>query len=443
MSHFNGQKIYDVIVFGAGFAGTLTALEIAKDGYEILLIEAGEEVIDVKSTSYNNGYRLHTGIHYIGDVETAKQCLLNSIAFVREFPEYIFGKVGDPWRRGRYYIMSNSLFDMEAAKAMCHTLKQLYIDEISKDFRNAVFGDPSDFFSFLDKSKYLFVADSIPFVKGKEVCNIQTILGIETAESHVDIAGIKRHLQKKINETSNIRFINNHKVNEVSYQEDEFLYCVGATHVKTRHSTTFLTKSIVNCTWQNIEYLDKQLGLNSKNEKAQVYVRVKKSLLIKLPEGYQGINTCSFVSGPHCALTNLGNGTAVVTHEPSTNLATFPGGNDLSERLNDHIQENQFTISVSSQAILEGASRYIPALSNAKILEVRTGFVKFYKKANETHSIYDINSAIHRRLENGIEVKKLCYISHSGMKFIYTKKNADIIRKILQTHMRKRNIKQK
>jgi hypothetical protein len=59
--------MYDVTIIGAGFSGAYATLELAKDNYKILLVESREKVIGTNSASYNQRYKLHSGVHYFGD----------------------------------------------------------------------------------------------------------------------------------------------------------------------------------------------------------------------------------------------------------------------------------------------------------------------------------------------------------------------------------------
>ena len=154
------KPLYDVIVIGGGFAGAFTALELVKKGYKVLHIDKDSSILGASSSSFNECYKLHTGVHYLGDLDTATQCLLGSIEFAKEFSEFIEGTPGDPWRKGRHYIMSNSLYDH---KEVCDALQKLYEKKVEEDEDNAVFGDPKDFIKYLKKEDYPYVAEKIPY----------------------------------------------------------------------------------------------------------------------------------------------------------------------------------------------------------------------------------------------------------------------------------------
>ena len=60
-----------IVVIGSGISGTLTALELAEN-HQVILIEAAHEVLPNSCTSRNQCFKLHTGMHYFGDIQTAK-----------------------------------------------------------------------------------------------------------------------------------------------------------------------------------------------------------------------------------------------------------------------------------------------------------------------------------------------------------------------------------
>lgn len=223
------MSMYDVIVIGAGLAGTLSALELSKK-YKILLIEADTEIIPKTSSSYNECYKLHTGMHYIGDKKTAQQCLIKSIDFARKFRNFIAGgeNLSSPYRRGRHYIMENSMISVDEAKSIALHLKKIYTKLIQKNSDNMVFGEPNNFIKFLEKKDYHYIADSIPYYnKNGKRSETSVVFGIETAESQIDIDALKTYLQQEINKNTNITFMPSTSVTDLAHNTNEFGYLVS------------------------------------------------------------------------------------------------------------------------------------------------------------------------------------------------------------------------
>ncbi len=91
--------------------------------------------------------------------------------------------------------------------------------------------------------------------------------------------------------------------------------------------------------------------------------------------------------------------------------------------------------------IITGCSIYVPEINTAEALEVRAGYVKMYMEPNEKYSIYEKESPIHRRREDGIFVHPgtaSCFISAAAMKMTYASSNATKIYRFMLQQMENR-----
>ena len=439
--------MYDVIIIGAGLAGVLSALKIPPH-LKVLLIESGSEVLPIASSSYNECYKLHTGVHYVGDEYTAKNCLVKSIEFAREFPDYISGgqDLRSPWRRGRHYFMSNSLVSVDKAREIALHLQSVYAELIIEDERNKIFGEPKDFIQFLTPADYSHIKPEIPFYDSfGNVSGVSVTLGIETAESQIDIYRLKAHLQQRIESSRNITFKSSRTVTHLSHNPRQFGYIVS-TRDAEGNKRNFKSTAVVNCSWQNIEALDRSLGLYVPDENR--VIRIKASILIELPESLKNMNTCIFSSGPYCSMTVLPNGTAILTSERTTNVGYFKAGSselppDMRDLINHQLKlEHRFGHNIAEQIRSECASYLTDELGaqlcHSSILALHVGFVKLIENESKytQESIYQAESVIHARQQDGIEVRDLGYISNSGMKMTYTAGNASVIASTLDEHFK-------
>ena len=439
--------MFDVIIIGAGLAGSLSALKIPSH-FRVLLIESGNEILPITSSSYNECYKLHTGVHYVGDAYTAKNCLIKSIEFARELPDYISGgnELQSPWRRGRHYFMSNSLVPVEKAREIAIHLQTVYSQLVMEDVQNKLFGEPEDFIQFLIPEDYSHIKQEIPFYDSLGNASTTSIaLGIETAESQIDIHRLKSHLQQRIALSPNITFLPSTTVTNLSHNPSQFGYVVT---VKDEQENThhFMSTSIVNCSWQSIETLDRSLGLYVPDEHR--VIRIKASILIELPESLRRMNTCIFSSGPYCSMTVLPNGTAILTSERTTNVGYFKAGdseipNNVRELVNHQLKLDHPHGQAISEQIRNECASYLTdelneQLCHSTILELHIGYVKIIENEAQytQESIYKADSVIHARQQDGIEVRDLGYISNSGMKMTYTVGNAAVVANILDEHIK-------
>ncbi len=435
-----------VLVMGAGLSGVFTALEAAKKNYRVVLIEQGNQIIPYESSSYNECYKLHTGLHYAGNPKTALKCLEDSVAFARLIPvDCLAGSIqlDAPWRRGRHFIMSNSLFPAENIEKVALLLKKRYTELVLEDPKNKVFGAPEEFIKFLSRRDYPYIAENILFTESnRKKRNIQVVLGIETGESQINILKLRAYLNEEIKKNKNIIFIPNTKVINLSHLPDQLGYSV--TVIRQKESETWHVPAIINCTWQNIEYFSKQLGFYTPDENR--VIRVKVCIKVRLPESLKNVNTCIFSIGPFSSLTNLGNGEAVLASESTTNIGYYKAGTRefspaLMKIYGAKLTPEEGVGGFLAEKILRECALYLPDLIQSKVLEIMLGHVKMIHISTPYKglpSLYDANSAIHQRLERGVEVESggLGYIANSGNKMTYTVHNAKEACKRLDHHLR-------
>lgn len=443
---------YDLLIIGAGFSGAFTAQQACKmlnPGSKIALVDA-KGLLNSESSSKNECFKLHTGPHYIGDLETAKKCLRSSVEMAHHFPDYILDSSNPsaPTRRGRHYLMSNS-HPIEMVKERCQQLTEYY-QHLIKEFPKAkkVFGEPDDFIRYLNPSEYDYVAPEISVkndlsTPSNEFQKESVILGIETPESQIDIDQFKsffEHAFKHLEDT--LYQFYGHNVSKISYSQDMFHYIVETQyfdHESNKMETKyFRAKSVVNCSWQNIDIIDSNLNFDQV-EKMPTSIRAKILIDTPVPKKLAKMNTCIFFSGPHASFTMIPASTTMpedqlrVTYEPATNIGHYPSGtphhqvedrnlriicNPLTE---DEKEERETILKNIAKEILAGASRYIPAIDSIeKVNATNLGFVKIFADTGEDNAyLYDVNSPIHQRRESGIQKRALCYIAFSGVKMSY------------------------
>ena len=446
---------YDIVVIGAGFSGAFTTEEACRElgsQAKIALIDS-YGLLSPKSSSQNECFKMHTGLHYISDRTTAETCLRNSVEMADAFYEFILDKDNDhaPSRRGRHYLMSNS-HSVSYAREDCENLRRLYA-ELLEEFPNArkAFGEPKDFITYLSEQDYPYVASDIPFTNEEDVVeSIHISLGIETPECQIDPNRFQeyfntvfaRNQKKKILDLMYGRTVTqiHHAENFVGYVIDtvRFDESIGKFVQETVE-----TKSIINCAWQNIDSIDSTINFHH-NDKRPSTIRAKLLVKAKVPSSLAAMNTCIFSAGPHVSLTRMPSdlksseidptGNLLVTFEPETNLGHFHSGTPLykieDERLRKLIARptspsdliaQQTELANVSQKIMDGAAKYVPALKDATILGHGIGFVKIFADTTSGNRyLYESTSPIHQRREDGIQERSLCYLSFSGMKMTYS-----------------------
>jgi glycine/D-amino acid oxidase-like deaminating enzyme len=76
-----------VAVIGCGMFGAVTAIRLSQAGFAVEVFERNSEPL--RGASHNNLNRLHLGVHYPRDLQTALQCVRGFKRFCEEFPECV------------------------------------------------------------------------------------------------------------------------------------------------------------------------------------------------------------------------------------------------------------------------------------------------------------------------------------------------------------------
>ena len=107
------MAIKKIAIIGAGIFGCSIALELDKEGFEVVLFEREDDIM-LKATK-NNHNRIHYGYHYPRSIETTKQSLDGMISFLSNYSEAVlFGFKN-------YYSIAkhNSLVSVSQFKEFC------------------------------------------------------------------------------------------------------------------------------------------------------------------------------------------------------------------------------------------------------------------------------------------------------------------------------------
>lgn len=76
-----------IAIVGGGVFGATTAIELAKQGHEVALFERDLQIL--KGGTANSQNRLHLGLHYPRDLETAIQSRIGFDKFTQKYPEIV------------------------------------------------------------------------------------------------------------------------------------------------------------------------------------------------------------------------------------------------------------------------------------------------------------------------------------------------------------------
>src|SRR3990167_4490603 len=441
------------VILGGGIAGVSAALELADAGHEIEIIERFSELLS--GSSDDTPCRLGLGFHY-PDHATAIKYLHTTIEILKKYPDYIItgpdkNDLNHPYRRGRYFAVEGSQFDLEEICKLHKVLKEEYKKLVEQDPQNKVLGDPEFFSKSLPVSEY-----------ENSVNTSYIVAAFETAEQTLDWPRLKKHLIDRVNNRPNITVHRNTKVTsfESGVREEKtahFRYQVNLknTQDNDQKHAPILTDHVINATWENIETLNETAGfhmkLNSRTNRTKLLIEIElpphfETTLnpITTPDGNIEWKTVPapahpmfFCFGPYTALTPVGGNKAYLTYEPITNVKDPNGveqktmGLDVSEfsaRLlaGKATEEEKQWFGTS---IIQGAAKFIKNLAGAKVLSVRFGNVRTLGRVD----INDPESDHHKRDKDDIRSLAVGLIQYPSMKLLYFMAGSMIVKQKIVT----------
>lgn len=206
-----------VVVVGAGIFGILSALEIVKKGYQVIILEKQQEIIT--GASLVNQCRVHMGYHYPRDEKTA----IDS-------------------RRAKI------LFDKFFSKAVIKSVDNYYL--IAKE---GSLTSPKNFLNFCKKL-------NLPYKQAwpinSSISKEKIALSLKVPEPIFDAGVIRKILSKKIETTPSVTLLNSANVNAIRHNGDGYdvVYGLG-DNIETIHCA-----AIINATYGNLNYVNKLAG---------------------------------------------------------------------------------------------------------------------------------------------------------------------------------------
>jgi hypothetical protein len=414
----------EVMVIGAGAAGFSAAMELADRGYTVHLFD--EKTLGAGSSGRTPG-RMGHGFHYV-DAVTAKLYLRASIQVQRKYPGNLIGQElswDHPLRHGRYFITKNSDHPKETILATYKEIQEEYQRLILEDPENEVFGPPDQFFRILKSEEYEHqVNPSIVDV------------GIETAEHLFRWSLFAENVKTKIISTyPNIILHENTEIVDITREESSSRFTLHTKNLNHPESKVlFHTDYLVNSTWQNIEYLNDKIGLPMIPQSRTN--RLKTLLIVKLPESLLNCNSVFFCMGKHCMMSNMGDGTAMLTFAEVTNMEAtdqIKMSKKAQRLLNDGATKEEKN--AIAEQMIQGISKYIPDLINATILDVKFGVVQ-----TEGHlTLEDLSnpqSSVHQRRSYGIREEQIGVVSNPCRKLFYFANNGIIVADLIDNQVK-------
>jgi hypothetical protein len=453
-----------VLIIGGGIGGCMSAWKAAENGWDVTIIERGADLL-LGSSNQTPG-RMGLGFHY-SDVDTAKRLLRATINFVKEFPGFERGRdkhPNHPVKNGRYYVVNESLVDVDGITDTYFELVNYYKELTKQDKANRIYGDPKRFLRVLEEENYAGIINTNIVAEAYETC-----------EPLLDWGYFREDFLRKLKQHPRIKIILNATVTKPEYLDngDYKLNYTQSIASESDMEKFCISTYVINCTWQNSESLDVQLGFVEEDALNRVN-RLKVIATVDLPPALYEMHSAFFLTGAHAMVTNKFDTTADMSYAEVTNVANFRGltidsaWTELLEGKYDDVdidivmpdikrylagesvktpipEELKAYLKMPKEQwnpkemldiyygcrIRDGVAKYVPKMALAKVTAVKFGIVK---TRGDNVDLNDPKSDIHKRDYSGVTVHRVGWITNECMKLLYGVENGNEVLGLLNQH---------
>ncbi|WP_300554306.1 FAD-dependent oxidoreductase [Maricaulis sp.] len=369
-----------IAVLGAGLAGSLTALKLARTGFDVILIDAAADAM--RGASLHNEGKLHLGYVYGADQsgETYARMIEGSLSFIR-IVEELTGHSIPPaaWSRPFIYgVMADSRLHTTAIE-----------DHLARvDAAIAAYpGAPADWPGGFAPARRLNSAELASRFNPDCVT-----AAFQTNEVSVDTRSLANAVRNAIKTCPRITPLWNTRVQSARGGKHD-TYILSLDHPDGCRDLG--ADFVINALWQNRLQIDASAGLPPA---AAQLMRYKLAITLNLPPGQiDTIPTATFVSGPYGDVVNHGDGRFYLSWYPACKLAETQ---DLDTGSLEHIIAATDR-SARYRETLAALGEIIPGLAcaadKATDIDIAGGFIM----ARGSSDITDANSELHQRYRIG------------------------------------------
>jgi glycine/D-amino acid oxidase-like deaminating enzyme len=312
---------YDNVIVGGGFFGCRIAIELARQGSSVLVLERGPELM--QRASYVNQARVHGGYHYPRSMLTALRSRVNLPIFSEEYADCIDSSFT------KYYAIASQF------SKVSHQQFQLFCERIQAPIKPAP-----------DAVRRLFNPDLI-----EEVFTVE--------EYAFDSEKIKQRLISEMNAVGVTWRTRSEaeRVEQVGPNKLELAYTSGEVR------TAIATRKVYNCTYSRINELNRASGV----EEIPLKHEIAEIALIEPPSEIQGtgitvmcgpfFSTMPFPPRGLYSFSHVRYTPHTEWHEPS------PESRDSYSYL------SELKLKTAYPKMLADAKRYLPCLERSRYVE--------------------------------------------------------------------------
>lgn len=305
MPNSNSQERWDrsVAVLGGGLQGTCTALELARRGFQVTLLERDRCLMN--RASLRNEGKIHLGLVYANDrtMATAKLMLQGALHFHHLLAQWI-----GPVAAAR--LSYSTPFCYLVAKDSLLQPAELadYYSAVEDEYRSILAEFPH--LNYLGNCPDRLYR---PLTETELAAHFQPSQlqgGFQTAELAIDTEQLATVIRQAIARSPNIQLLASRQVKSVERRQDAF----SIEGIGPEGTWQLEAAQVVNATWESRQAIDRSIGL----EPAAGWLhRLKYRIIARLPETLRGKPSATMVIGRYGDVVIRPNQTAYLSWYPA------------------------------------------------------------------------------------------------------------------------------
>lgn len=373
-----------IAVLGAGLQGTCVALELARRGFDVDLVD--QDHAPLNRASLRNEGKIHLGFVYAKDttLRTARLMIEGALTFRRLLSEWTAGAldrlpVSAPFV---YLVPEDSALSPTELAAHYAAVERLYEDGVRAGGDYLGRGT-APLWRPLDPAEYSGFA---------AVEHVQA--GFATAEVSVDLGKTAAVLRRVLSAHPRIRLRLGRRVQEVVRTSAGFRV-EGDSAGAERWSLA--GDQVVNALWDGRLGIDRGLGLLPSRPWVH---RLKYRVMVELPESLRAMPSLSFVLGPYGDVAAYRDGETYVSWYPEClrgwSVEVEPPVDWAAACTGRLPRGEQHAL---GRRVLNAFDRLVPGLARADVRTVDAGVIFSWGQTDIT----DPASVLHRRDETGVQ----------------------------------------
>lgn len=374
----------DVVILGAGLQGAGVALELARRGQRVTLID--QDPRPLNRASLRNEGKIHLGFIYANDrsLRTAFLQLEGALRFRSILARWI-GR-GSEWlvpSMPFYYLVArDSLVAPDQLAEHYSVVEQRCRERFEQDAGLDYLGiRPRSLVRSLEHSEIAAYFDPARFAAG-----------FSTAERAVDTEVLAAALRRALAQAVNITFLPSHAARTISEEQDGF--CVEGDGPGAAWSIR--AHQVVNAMWERRLGFDRQLGIPPPEH---LLHRLKFRVIGRIPLELRAAPSVSMVLGRYGDVVIRSDGTAYLSWYPAGLRgwsADLEPPEDWNAPCRGEVSPSQ-ALEIASE-IQTGIADWCPAMAHFKPVQVDAGAIVAVGQSD----VDDVGSGLHDRSRIGV-----------------------------------------